>query len=227
MSQHINLASAVAVNLVQKIATRLYGDAGAGIIDLMGLASYVETSAAGRVGLLLDQQRVAVMADHSQSVAPTALGTHEVHPEVVDVRLYQGEIRELGLAPDAFVHAPDLLLKDDRPMTRAQAMARRPLMLKGVGKINGDGWSDTTFVGEVVYVWADELPPPNVPGQFRRVGNQCGWTASTKQYEFQTATPEDIRQAFDDLAQKAWDQAIELERLNPTHRCGTANGGQP
>jgi hypothetical protein len=59
------------------------------------------------------------------------------------------------------------------------------------------------------------------------VGNQCGWTASTRQYEFKTATPDDIRQAIEELAQKVWDQAIELERRNPTRRCGTTNGGQP
>lgn len=227
MNQQNTMAAKVAADLVQDIATRLYGDAGAGVTDLIALANLLRSSAAGRHGLLLDQQRLAVVANHSQAVASAAIGAHEVHPEVADVRLQAGEIRELGVATDALAHAPGLHQDDDRLMTPAQPMDPRPLMLKGVGKINGDGWNDTTVVGEIVYVWADELPPPHAPGQFLRMGNQCGWTASTRQYEFKTATPDDIRQAIEDLAQKVLDQAIELERLNPTRRCGFAYGGQP
>lgn len=227
MSQHTKLAGAVASDLVQQIAMSLYGPSGAGITDLMTLADRVESSSADRLGLLLDQERVTIVADHAQAVPPATVGTHEVHTEVVDVRLQAREIRELGVATDALVHAPGVRQGDDRLMTPAQVMDPDPLILKGIGKINGDGWNDTTVVGEIVYVWADELPPPHAPGQFLRVGDQCGWTASTSQYEFESATPNDIRQAIEDLAQKVWDQAIELERLNPTRRCGAANGGQP
>lgn len=227
MNKPDTIAAHAAACLIRSIATDLYGDAGTGVADLFTLSNRVKSSAAGKQGLLLDQQSVAVVADHSQTIASAAIGAHEVHPEVVDVRLQAGEIGELSVATDALVHAPGVRQDDDRLMTPAQAMDPGPLMLKGVGKINGDGWNDTTVVGEIVYVWADELPPPHAPGQFLRVGNQCGWTASTKQYEFKTATPDDIRQAIEELAQKVWDQAIELERLNPTRRCGAANGAQP
>jgi hypothetical protein len=69
-----------------------------------------------------------------------------------------------------------------------------PMILKGVGKINGDGWKDTTKVGEVVYAWNAELPNPYKEGQFPRVG--CpGWSASTTQYDFTPATMDEVMTA--------------------------------
>ncbi|OXS92671.1 hypothetical protein [Pandoraea apista] len=68
-------------------------------------------------------------------------------------------------------------------------------ILKGVGKIDGDGWKDTTKVGQIVYVWNAELPAPNMEGQFPRIGNEI-WSASTKQYDFTPATMEEIRDFF-------------------------------
>lgn len=75
-----------------------------------------------------------------------------------------------------------------------QEVVAWPIM-KGVGKINGDGWKDTTKVGQVVYVWNTELPSPYMEGQFPRIGNE-GWSASTKQYDFTPATTEEIRDVF-------------------------------
>lgn len=69
-------------------------------------------------------------------------------------------------------------------------------VLKGVGKINGDGWKDTTKVGEVVFVWNEELPPPYSPGLFPRVGNEI-WSASTDQYDFEPATAAEVRALFE------------------------------
>lgn len=71
-------------------------------------------------------------------------------------------------------------------------MFQSAVILKGVGKINGDGWKDTTKVGEIVFVWNAELSPPYAPGQFPRVGNEV-WAASTTQYDFTPATIEEVR----------------------------------
>jgi NTP pyrophosphatase (non-canonical NTP hydrolase) len=84
-----------------------------------------------------------------------------------------------------------------------EAQAERPAVLKGVGKINGDGWKDTTRIGEVVFVWNTEMPKPYKAGQYPRIGNQCGWTASTEQYNFSPATPEQARGAIEGMLSKA------------------------
>lgn len=69
-----------------------------------------------------------------------------------------------------------------------------PMILKGIGRINGDGWKDTTRIGEVVYAWNAELPRPYAEGQFPRVG--CpGWSASTSQYDFTPATMNEAMEA--------------------------------
>ncbi|MDX2334575.1 hypothetical protein [Brevundimonas vesicularis] len=69
--------------------------------------------------------------------------------------------------------------------------SERAAVLKGVGKVNGDGWKDTTTKGEVVFVWNAEKPSPYAPGQYPRVGND-GWSASTSQYDFAPATADDV-----------------------------------
>lgn len=63
----------------------------------------------------------------------------------------------------------------------------KSLLLKGTGKIDGDGWKDTTVRGEVIFAYPRELPTPYGAGQFARVGN-VGWTASRRQYDFRPAT---------------------------------------
>lgn len=100
-----------------------------------------------------------------------------------------------------------------------------PVMLKGIGKINGDGWKDTTTIGEVVFVWPNELQKPYAPGQYDRVGNQCGWTASTSQYDFQPATHAEVREFVEAMAAESWERAAELDRLNPDRAvaCGQAS----
>lgn len=65
------------------------------------------------------------------------------------------------------------------------------VIFKGVGKIDGDGWKDVTRKGQIVYVWARELPSPYAPGQYPRVGCE-GWSASTDQFDFEPATASDI-----------------------------------
>lgn len=67
------------------------------------------------------------------------------------------------------------------------------LILKGIGRINGDGWKDVTSKGEVVFAWNRELPKPYAPGQYPRVGHD-GWTASTSQYDFVPATVDEVAQ---------------------------------
>lgn len=74
-------------------------------------------------------------------------------------------------------------------------MVQEAMILKGVGKINGDGWKDTTKIGQIVFVWNAELPKPYAPGQFPRVGNES-YAASTDQYDFVPATLDEAQQLF-------------------------------
>jgi hypothetical protein len=78
---------------------------------------------------------------------------------------------------------------EDRPQPSGET--REAVILKGIGKINGDGWKDTTTEGEIVFVWNAEKPAPYAPGQYPRVGNE-GWSASTSQYDFTPATADDV-----------------------------------
>lgn len=71
----------------------------------------------------------------------------------------------------------------------------KPLILKGIGKINGDGFKDTTRIGQVVFVWNEELQRPYAPGQYPRVGCR-GWAASTDQFDFTPATYEEVMAAL-------------------------------
>lgn len=81
-------------------------------------------------------------------------------------------------------------------------------VLKGIGKVAGDGFKDTTKVGEVVYAWNQEQPSPFKPGQYPRVGNHCGWTASTDQFEFKLATVDEVRNIFAEQ-EAAWAKAAQ------------------
>lgn len=71
-------------------------------------------------------------------------------------------------------------------------VADKVQILKGVGKMNGDGWKDTTREGEVVYVLNEELPEPYKAGQYPRIGNEI-WSASTEQYDFSPASIDEVR----------------------------------
>ena len=83
--------------------------------------------------------------------------------------------------------------QDTSPVQAAAGEGEREAVaiLKGIGKIDGDGWKDTTTKGEVVYVWNAEKPSPYAPGQYPRIGNE-GWSASTSQYDFTPATADDV-----------------------------------
>jgi len=94
----------------------------------------------------------------------------------------------------------------------AALAAREPLFLKGVGKINGDGHKDTTRKGEVVFVYAQELPEPYSPGQYPRVGNVI-WSASTEQYDFAPATLDEVRAFIEGPLEAAATTAYELGRV--------------
>lgn len=61
------------------------------------------------------------------------------------------------------------------------------LLLRGVGRKNGDGWKDTTKKGEVVFVYRWTLPKPYAAGQHPRVGCII-WTATADQYDFAPAS---------------------------------------
>lgn len=95
-------------------------------------------------------------------------------------------------------------LMDAIAAAHLQQSTPQPLVLKGIGKINGDGWKDTTHIEEVVYVWNRPMPEPYAPGQFTRVGYPI-WTASTTQYDF--------RPVADDEAIAVIDRSMEELRM--------------
>ncbi|MEF3068105.1 hypothetical protein [Pandoraea apista] len=98
-------------------------------------------------------------------------------------------IKDIGEWIDALAAAPT-----SAAQSAGQEAVAWPI-LKGIGRINGDGWKDTTKVGQIVYVWNAEMPAPYMAGQYPRIGNE-GWSASTKQYDFTPATVEEIRDLF-------------------------------
>lgn len=83
-------------------------------------------------------------------------------------------------------------------------------VLKGTGVISGDGWKDTTKVGQEVFVWAREMEKPYAPGQFQRVvsNHQCDWTASTEQYAFEPATVEEAQAHVKALTAQAYQAGV-------------------
>lgn len=102
---------------------------------------------------------------------------------------------------ERYATLPERVLWDALHAPQAQAAGRderAALILKGIGKINGDGWKDVTKLGEVVYVWNSELPEPYAPGQFPRIGNE-GWSASTTQYDFMPATVDEAKALLAEL----------------------------
>jgi hypothetical protein len=74
----------------------------------------------------------------------------------------------------------------DNPVVAPKFREGRFAILRGVGRVNGDGWKDSTKKGEVVFTYGRQLPRPYGAGQYERVGNIC-WTASIDQYDFRRA----------------------------------------
>jgi NTP pyrophosphatase (non-canonical NTP hydrolase) len=144
----------------------------------------------------------ALFANHSGTAgAPLAVGTlaWALVAPTGNIRFWS---RDRAAVERMRFRCPDETLL---PIIGAAAVgaAARPAILKGIGKINGDGWNDTTRVGQVVFVWNTEMPKPYKAGQYPRIGNQCGWTASTDQYDFTEATPEEARDAIEGMLPKA------------------------
>lgn len=129
-----------------------------------------------------------VMAWRPTTTAPTEASGSEREKLAATIKRHL-----LGVAPDD----QDVVLEDDDWRLIIQALRPQPsgetreAVLKGVGKVNGDGWKDTTTEGEIVFVWNAEKPTPYAPGQYPRVGNE-GWSASTSQYDFTPATADDV-----------------------------------
>lgn len=96
----------------------------------------------------------------------------------------------------------------DAVSSRAE-VEKMPRILKGVGKINGDGWKDVTRIGEIVYVWDLELPKPYMAGQYPRIGNPI-WSASTRQYDFSTIPESEYREVIDSIIEKVRSELNEI-----------------
>ncbi|WP_165931106.1 hypothetical protein [Stenotrophomonas sp. ATCM1_4] len=78
---------------------------------------------------LLNQHRVAIVADSPQVVPSPALGAHEVHPEAVDVGLDLGEAGERLVAADALEHASGVRQNCDGSATAPAAWTAVPVEL--------------------------------------------------------------------------------------------------
>jgi len=126
---------------------------------------------------------------------------------VTDMANYIAEASELEICPDCTGAGGDnntYVCPRCNGTGGVQAEAKRPVavILKGTGKISGDGWKDTTRKGEVVFVWNAELPSPYSAGQYPRVGNEI-WSASTEQYDFEPATVDEVRTLYTRPANEA------------------------
>lgn len=71
-------------------------------------------------------------------------------------------------------------------------------ILKGVARVSGDGFKDTTVKGDVVFVYAEPLPAPHGPGQYERIGFS-GWTASSDMFDFKPTTRTEIKALINSL----------------------------
>ena len=71
-------------------------------------------------------------------------------------------------------------------------------ILKGTAFKSGDGWKDTTKEGEVCFIWNKMHSAPYAPGQYPRVGKEH-WSASTENFTFEPATPDEVVKLFSDL----------------------------
>lgn len=89
------------------------------------------------------------------------------------------------------------------------------LLLKGTGKIAGDGWKDTTRIGEVVYAWNREMPEPYKAGQFPRLGNPI-YSASTEQYDFTPCSDEEAIAAIDHRIEELRAEVGKLKDARPS-----------
>lgn len=69
----------------------------------------------------------------------------------------------------------------------ANSSVDKPMILKGIGIKDGDGFKDTTKIGEIIYVWNEEIPVPHKPGCYPRLGFTY-FAASKDQYEFSPAS---------------------------------------
>lgn len=111
---------------------------------------------------------------------------------------------------DARHAAAELVVAALAALAQAEQVAQTVApILKGVGRINGDGWKDTTHIGEVIYVWNTEMPAPYAAGQYPRMGSDCGWTASRDQYDFAPATVKEVQQCFADLLARDKERTLQ------------------
>lgn len=92
----------------------------------------------------------------------------------------------------------------------ALAAPPNPLLLKGIGKIAGDGFKDETRIGEVIYAWNREHPAPHAPGQFPRLGNPV-YAASTEQFDFRPVDEDELIAVVDKRIEELRMQVLTLQ----------------
>ncbi|WP_042886368.1 hypothetical protein [Cupriavidus necator] len=118
------------------------------------------------------------------------------------------------------------LFGNAQPSSGTLPPTRMPRILKGVGKINGDGWKDTTRIGEIVYVWDLELPKPYMPGQYPRIGNEI-WSASTRQYDFTDVPESEYREVLDSIIESVRFERSEIKFERDRLKAAAASRAAP
>lgn len=113
------------------------------------------------------------------------------------------------------IEAHEAIITAREAAARAEGRREGAVILKGIGKINGDGFKDTTKIGEVVFVWNKELPSPYAPGLYPRVGNEV-WAASREQYDFQPATVAEVQAILHRIRREGIEEAAKyLDQFAP------------
>ncbi|MDV3469055.1 hypothetical protein RZA67_09970 [Stenotrophomonas sp. C3(2023)] len=128
MNQHTSMAVTVAADLIQQIATKLFGDAGAGINDLVTLANRVQ-------------------ADVGNPVSPSPGGQGGLNYErmFVDACAALAEVsRELGCDPEQGGAEPILaaIAELREALAARQPVGQEPITVEAVATVRRDGEGD-------------------------------------------------------------------------------------
>lgn len=145
-----------------------------------------------------ERERCEAQVQAVLAAAPLAGGARERIKTILDEETTVGGTSAYRSGAVNSDELAGLILAALSPEAPARETEGGAVILKGVGRIDGDGWKDTTRKGEVVFVWNAEKPSPYASGQYPRIGNE-GWSASTSQYDFAPATVQEVRDLFASL----------------------------
>jgi len=156
--------------------------------------------------------------------------THSIEDAICfcDKRSADVIMRRLHLGYSAFVSehvlcAGPIAIDNDMAATvTQQSVNTMPRILKGIGIKNGDGWKDTTEVGQTILAWDLEKPSPYSPGQYPRIGCPT-LSASVDQFSFTPASKQDVDDYIEKARNLVGEMLVEINSLKAT----TAAHGVP